>query len=309
MLAAISPPGVAQGRFVGGHLTGLAGCKPPPIFMRGASSCSSQGRRQGETRGAPPRLSAPTYLPFPAATASSSLCSPGRSNPGTLLPWTFQSRAFTTRMLQCVCIFLPDVPVRVPCACPLLLLLLRLPRPNSCSSCPLSPPFLAPVMFPLPFLAAAAVSSLCSPGRSIPGSFLPRTFQSRASTNRMFQSGCVASPDFPVRVPCFCPLLLLLLLLPLPDSPSSCRPSPFPCSCSCSSRRFSTPPSPPPCVAPDVPIRGFPPPGCASLVALLPRMVRSGFHVLVRLPLPPGCSGPGGPVVSNAPVRGTGFTP
>ena len=35
-LAAISPPGVAWGRFVGGHQSGLAGCKPPPLFMRGA---------------------------------------------------------------------------------------------------------------------------------------------------------------------------------------------------------------------------------------------------------------------------------
>ena len=62
-LAAISPPGVARGRFVGGHQTGLAGCKPPPLFMRGASSCPSQGRRQGEPWGACPRPSTPTYLP------------------------------------------------------------------------------------------------------------------------------------------------------------------------------------------------------------------------------------------------------
>ena len=62
-LAAISPPGVARGRFVGGQQSGLAGCKPPPLFTRGASSCSSQGRRQGEPWGASPRPSAPTYLP------------------------------------------------------------------------------------------------------------------------------------------------------------------------------------------------------------------------------------------------------
>ena len=61
-LAAISPPGVARGRFVGGQQSGLAGCKLPPLFTRGASSCSSQGRRQGEPWGASPRLSAPTYL-------------------------------------------------------------------------------------------------------------------------------------------------------------------------------------------------------------------------------------------------------
>ena len=62
-LAAISPPGVAWGRFVWGHQTGLAGCKPPPLFKRGASSSSSQGRRQGEPWGASARPSAPTYLP------------------------------------------------------------------------------------------------------------------------------------------------------------------------------------------------------------------------------------------------------
>ena len=61
--AAIIPPGVARGRFVGGQQSGLAGCKRPPLFTRGASSCSSQGRRQGEPRGASPRPSAPTYLP------------------------------------------------------------------------------------------------------------------------------------------------------------------------------------------------------------------------------------------------------
>ena len=62
-LAAISPPGVARGRFVGGQQSGLAGCKPPPLFTRGASSCSSQGRRQGEPWGASPRPRASTYLP------------------------------------------------------------------------------------------------------------------------------------------------------------------------------------------------------------------------------------------------------
>ena len=61
--AAISPPGVARGRFVVGKKSGLAGCKPPPLFTRGASSSSSQGRRQGEPRGASPRPSAHTYLP------------------------------------------------------------------------------------------------------------------------------------------------------------------------------------------------------------------------------------------------------
>ena len=69
-LAAISPPGVARGRFVGGQQSGLAGSKPPPLFTREASSCSSQGRRQGEPWGASPRPSAPTYLPHPRLVAT-----------------------------------------------------------------------------------------------------------------------------------------------------------------------------------------------------------------------------------------------
>ena len=59
-LAAISPPGVAQGRFLVGHQLGLAGCKPPPLFTRGTSSCSLQRQRQGEPWGASPGPSAPT---------------------------------------------------------------------------------------------------------------------------------------------------------------------------------------------------------------------------------------------------------
>ena len=62
-LAAIRPPGDAHGRFVGGHQSRLAGCKSPPLFKRGASSCSSQGQCQREPWGASPRQSAPTYLP------------------------------------------------------------------------------------------------------------------------------------------------------------------------------------------------------------------------------------------------------
>ena len=64
MLAAIRPPGAARGRFVGGHQSGLAGSKPPPLFTRGTSSCSSQGRHQGGPWGASPRPSAPTYRPL-----------------------------------------------------------------------------------------------------------------------------------------------------------------------------------------------------------------------------------------------------
>ena len=62
-LAAISPPGVARGRFFGGQQSGVAGSKPPPLFTRGASSCSSQGRCPVDPWGASPRPSAPTYLP------------------------------------------------------------------------------------------------------------------------------------------------------------------------------------------------------------------------------------------------------
>ena len=74
-LAAISPPGVARGRFVGGQQSGLAGSKPPPLNTRGASSCSSQGRRQGEPWGASPRPGAPTYL-APAVATNRVLCAP-----------------------------------------------------------------------------------------------------------------------------------------------------------------------------------------------------------------------------------------
>ena len=62
-LVANSPPGAARGRFVGGHQSGLAGCKSLPLFKRGASSCSSQRQRQRE-KGAPlhDREPLPTHL-------------------------------------------------------------------------------------------------------------------------------------------------------------------------------------------------------------------------------------------------------
>ena len=63
-LVASSPPGVARGRFFGGHQSGLAGCKSPPLFKRGAYSCASEQQRQREPWGASPRPSAPTYLPI-----------------------------------------------------------------------------------------------------------------------------------------------------------------------------------------------------------------------------------------------------
>ena len=81
-LAAISPPGEARGRFVGGQQSGLAGCKPPPLFTREASSCSSQGRRQGEPWGASPRPSAPTYLPQGGRRGGAN-CQPDKDNENT----------------------------------------------------------------------------------------------------------------------------------------------------------------------------------------------------------------------------------
>ena len=63
-LAAISLPGAARRRFVGGHQSGLAGCKSPPLFKRGASSCLSQRQHQRKPWGASPRPSAPTYQPL-----------------------------------------------------------------------------------------------------------------------------------------------------------------------------------------------------------------------------------------------------
>ena len=51
-LAAISPPGVARGRFVGVHQAGLAGCKSPPplralsllLFVTAATPAGTMGR-------------------------------------------------------------------------------------------------------------------------------------------------------------------------------------------------------------------------------------------------------------------------
>ena len=61
-LAATSPPDVGRGRFVGGHQSGLVGCKPPPLFKRRASSFTVTGAMPTETMG---RLSTTqcTYLP------------------------------------------------------------------------------------------------------------------------------------------------------------------------------------------------------------------------------------------------------
>ena len=60
--AAISPPGVARGCFVGGQQSGLAGCKPPPLFTPQSLFLFVTGATPGGTMG---RLSTTecTYLP------------------------------------------------------------------------------------------------------------------------------------------------------------------------------------------------------------------------------------------------------
>ena len=65
-LPAISPPGVTRGRFVGGHRSGLAGCKPPPPFLHHGLFLFVTAATPAGTMG---RLSTtectylPTYLP------------------------------------------------------------------------------------------------------------------------------------------------------------------------------------------------------------------------------------------------------
>ena len=63
-VAAISLPGVVRGRSAGGHQSGTAGFKPPPLFMRKTSSCTVTGAMPGGAMG---RLSTtecthPAYL-------------------------------------------------------------------------------------------------------------------------------------------------------------------------------------------------------------------------------------------------------
>ena len=76
-------PGAA---FFGGHQSGLAGYKPPPLYKRGASSCTSQRQRQQEPWGASPRPSASTYLPLIERRAeplgNSNKCYTVRTSPG-----------------------------------------------------------------------------------------------------------------------------------------------------------------------------------------------------------------------------------
>ena len=73
--AATSSPGSARDRFVGGHKSGLAGCKLPRLFKCRPSSYTVTGVTPGATTG---RLSMtdctylPTYLPrgVPVCTAN-----------------------------------------------------------------------------------------------------------------------------------------------------------------------------------------------------------------------------------------------
>ena len=60
--AAISPPGVARGRFFGGQQSVLAGCKPPPLFTRGTLFLFITGATPGGTKGRLPTTEC-TYLP------------------------------------------------------------------------------------------------------------------------------------------------------------------------------------------------------------------------------------------------------
>ena len=140
-LAAISPPGVARGHFVGGQQSGVAGCKPPPLFTRGASFCLSQGRRRREPWGASPRPSAPTYLPCPRMFQS------GGRLPLLLVQARMRPSGASGRHLS------SDVPAR------------GLAAPAACSapdvpvrgvSCLLPPPFvvvsLGPLLLVLPLM-------------------------------------------------------------------------------------------------------------------------------------------------------------
>ena len=72
-LPAISPPGVARGRFVGGHQSGLAGCKPPPLSRAEPLPVRHRADARGN-HGAPlhDRVHLPIYLPLCSCCMSSS---------------------------------------------------------------------------------------------------------------------------------------------------------------------------------------------------------------------------------------------
>ena len=168
------------------------------------------------------------------------------------------------------------------------------------------------------FLSAAVSFSFCCPGRSNPGRLRPRTLQSRASAPRMFQLWCVASPDVPGRVP------YAFVRLPLPpgcSSPGGPVASDVPvCRTGCTPQTIQSG------GLGGAPVR----PRCSNLgphiilLSALPGMLQS-----VARGSPPEdpvrglgpCSNPPGmlqsgalyyltlSVSSDAPVRGTGFSP
>ena len=84
--AAISPPGVAQGRFVGGQQSGLAGCKPPPLFTHGPLPVRQRGDARGN-QGAPlhDRVHLPTYLPMPTPSVNP-MPTPAAAPTGSTVP-------------------------------------------------------------------------------------------------------------------------------------------------------------------------------------------------------------------------------
>ena len=210
---------------------------------------------------------------------------------------TFQSQAAASPDAPVPGLRPPDVPVRVfcfpGCSSPgsTCLLLLLLPLPFSCSSCPLSPPTLTLVHAPLtpcPLLPPPPISppgapdapfpGRLAPGCTCPGALLPRLSSSGFHVVGRF-SFCSFSSQFPS---------LVRLVLPLLVHAGPC--------CSRAPRRFSPPLFPPPSMVPDFPLPGsclpgrsspgLPPPGCSSPGALLPRMFQSGFRAPAS-PSPP----------------------
>ena len=101
MLAAISSPGVARGRFVGDQQSGLAGSKPPPLFKRGASSVRHSGNASGN-HGAPlhDRVHLPNYLLGQLeSTLEGHLC-PTHPTAGQADHWAAKTTAYQPKYWQ-----------------------------------------------------------------------------------------------------------------------------------------------------------------------------------------------------------------
>ena len=75
MLQAISPSGAAWGRFVGGHQSGLAGCKLPRLCKRQPLPVPHRGNAS-RNHGAPlhNRVQLPTYLATCVKNQQLALC-------------------------------------------------------------------------------------------------------------------------------------------------------------------------------------------------------------------------------------------